>query len=490
MALLSVTTLTTAAAGTGKTFVRCAVFLTDDFLPNESGIHFSNFPAFPDKIVKAVIDRHPNFDETWLRNRVQLIPDEELEKWKSEMSGPWEYFENKDLDGAHIAIDEIHEYCSTRHTKAYRYEWQKWLGQLRHRGATFEGISQDKSKIADEMKDEAGTRLEMVAAKTERDPWFKILLGDWYELLSCFTGNWPEAVLVYEKRKNDGRWENVTTYRFRLEGRYFDLFDSHSAPKKGGQKKLSDFRRRWERFGRMRTFAWFFARNWLNVAKRFAKIGAIVWLLWSIPHWFEWFKPGSDQPAEASSVAKTEPNTYTKPATPAAERDPIQTRAERDREKRAEVEKAKRDNAERILRSEIADRDREAERLRETLAERAEHDRRRSEIVLMTPGRIVLRNGTTYEVGDEIRIGDHRGETLKRVDYSRRVAELSNGVLLGLGGLRTIGNDASKQRPDVRKPLHETGSTSTNGGAKRGQRTAVDALSRQNAFAPVRPVSR
>ena len=44
MATRSVVTCTVGAAGSGKSFRRCAHFIVNEFLPEHDGVHWSNFP--------------------------------------------------------------------------------------------------------------------------------------------------------------------------------------------------------------------------------------------------------------------------------------------------------------------------------------------------------------------------------------------------------------------------------------------------------------
>src|SRR5437763_1315821 len=100
---MAVIEFTAAPSGTGKSFDRCARFLADQWLPLAEGVHWSNFPVFIDPLVAYVLERHPDFHEPWLRERVQTIPADELDRWRREESGPWTFFLGKDLTGAHVA---------------------------------------------------------------------------------------------------------------------------------------------------------------------------------------------------------------------------------------------------------------------------------------------------------------------------------------------------------------------------------------------------
>ena len=80
MGARSVITLTTGPAGSGKTYVRCARFLVDEWLPERKGIHYSNFPVFRDKAAEFVA-RKLNKTSDELLDRIQIIPDAVLNTW-------------------------------------------------------------------------------------------------------------------------------------------------------------------------------------------------------------------------------------------------------------------------------------------------------------------------------------------------------------------------------------------------------------------------
>ena len=63
--------------------------------------------------------------------RVLAIPLGVLHDWELERSGPWEYFHDVDLTGAHIALDEAHNVVGVHHSKAHKQAWSSWLGEIR-----------------------------------------------------------------------------------------------------------------------------------------------------------------------------------------------------------------------------------------------------------------------------------------------------------------------------------------------------------------------
>ena len=85
----------------------------------------------------------------------------------------WEYFQGADLKYAHIAIDEIHNFVSPSSSEAYVEKWDQFLGEVRHRGCTFEGLTQDIAQVDQVFVGRAAVRMELIPAEDFRDPYFK-----------------------------------------------------------------------------------------------------------------------------------------------------------------------------------------------------------------------------------------------------------------------------------------------------------------------------
>src|SRR5690606_37593265 len=94
--------------------------------------------TFRERIASHLCKRFEGSDAAQWLERMQLIPPGEIERWREGQSGPWDFFADKDLGQAHIAIDEIHVFCGRNTAAAVRKKWQDWLGEIRHRGATVE----------------------------------------------------------------------------------------------------------------------------------------------------------------------------------------------------------------------------------------------------------------------------------------------------------------------------------------------------------------
>jgi len=277
MGARSVITLTTGPAGSGKTYVRCSRFLCDEWLPERTGIHYSNFPIFREKVAEFVSKRMGKAEENLLE-RMQIIPTEVMNTWISGQSGPWDFFHNKNLDGCHIAIDECHNFCGAKTHHRVRARWQAWLGEIRHQGATVEFLSQSPEKVAREIHYEAGLRLSLINSEDRRDPFLGILLGDWYELKAAFiTGDYQTVVWEVERRNVDGKWVEQNKRMFTLDPRYFELYDSFSRPVQGGEKSHGQ-PREYQKRSRSALVWWFFKRNAFSIVPRFALVASVVYL--------------------------------------------------------------------------------------------------------------------------------------------------------------------------------------------------------------------
>jgi len=293
MSSRSVIMLTTGESGSGKSYIRCARFLVDEFLPEEIGTHWSNFPlgevpsdhayppdydgeTFKQRICKTVA-RKKDCSPDDVAERIQIIPDTELRRWLNGQSGPWDFFRDVDLAGCHIAIDEIHNYCGRKTPRATKQKWQEWLGEIRHRRATIEFLSQHPQKIATEIEYEAGVRLQLVNEATRRDPIFGILIGEWYEIKAGLLRlGYTRAAWVLEKRQVDKKWVTQDKRRIILDGDYFKYYDSFSAPQKGGEGGQLQ-KQPWQRMNPLSLLWWFIKRNLGRLALRGAIIAFVVW---------------------------------------------------------------------------------------------------------------------------------------------------------------------------------------------------------------------
>lgn len=290
---MAVVILTTGVPGCGKTYVRAARFIVDDFLVNnQKGMHISNFPLNIDVIAEDVSKkinssigffglkrRRTTPDD--VKKRIFLIPDEELQRWRAETSGPWNYFADTDLKYCHIALDEVHNFISNNSTSEHLKKWDDFLGEVRHRGCTFEGVTQDIAQVNRVLIGRAAVRLELIPAEDLRDPFFKIKMMDWYELKASLTGSFHKTVFMFEKRKQFMSWVTNHSSRFLLVPEYFKYFNSFSASLQEKEKGATDEGRavqyEYQRRGKLALVFWFLRRNFFTL---FWRIGVACFLFW------------------------------------------------------------------------------------------------------------------------------------------------------------------------------------------------------------------
>ncbi len=270
--------ITCGVAGSGKTFVRGCRFVIDRFLlDNQTGRHISNLPLNIDAIAEHVSERDSRIYEDVV-DQLEIIPAVEMKKWENEESGPWEYFANVDLTDCHIAIDEAHRVCGSKHSKEHVKQWQIWIGELRHQGAACEFITQAESKLPREIRDEAGLMYFLEDRAYRRDGIFSIPFSDWSELSACFTRRYSSAFCVHEVRDIGGRKQKFDGAPAIVERDpfYFKFYDSYSAPNenaKAAREKKYEFEKR----SRVGLVLWFLRRNVINFM--FSKPTAILLIL-------------------------------------------------------------------------------------------------------------------------------------------------------------------------------------------------------------------
>ena len=238
---MSTIIITTGVPGCGKSYVRCARFLYDSFLPDTNGVHYSNFPVNVDTLCDTLERRRKInlFSRFFVRHlptaedyksRVKVIPEDVMRSWRDYTSGPWDYFKGLDLRYCHIALDEIHEICRRDMPEDIYSKWDEFLGTIRHRGCTIEGLTQDISLVSKCFVSRCSLRYELIPCEDLRDPFFKIPLGDWYQLKASFTGEYHKTVFLQEYMKQgNGRFKKTDTRRFLIDPFYFDFYNSYSS---------------------------------------------------------------------------------------------------------------------------------------------------------------------------------------------------------------------------------------------------------------------
>ncbi len=261
---MAVIEYTVGAAGTGKSFIRCAKFLVDEWLPYHEGRHISNFPLEVDNIVDYVSKKYkdiPHCSPERLYERLLVIPDAVLDTWILFESGPWEYFADFHFNGDHISIDEIHNFCPASAPKEYLKKWNDWLGEIRHEGATIEFLTQNEAKVSKSIEIESGLRRELTGRSDKVNP----LTGcqyhvDW-NLIARFNGKYRQKTTVTTKRRIGKIWKPDTKYPtiVTLDPFYFQFYDSYAAAFQSG-KKGKTAEQPYKRLGRFRFWVWYLQR--------------------------------------------------------------------------------------------------------------------------------------------------------------------------------------------------------------------------------------
>lgn len=460
----SVITLTTGRSGSGKSFVRCAAQFVDELLPETETVVWTNFPIgvvpddhdyppryegerFVDRMAEAVAEKTGATVTEYLE-RLNIIPKAECERWRTGESGPWDFFKDKDIGNCHIAIDEVHVFCGSDSKPATKHAWKNWLGEIRHRGASVELISQHRDKIAKELIKEAGVQLSLVKIDDLRDPICGIQMGDWYELRAkFFTGQYTSTVVEIERMDQDGKPVEVNRRQFKLVGDYFRFYDSFSAPESGTGAGAKRPRKEFERRGRCNLLLWFFVRNSPQLSWR---IGLVSFLMWvALGGGAAWGAEKFDDAVnwvahrQKRMAAERKGETYKPEAAPGAA--PGGTVPEGKMLVTPEQQKL------------LADLDRREQALAARVAEFEASEAELSELVLVTQTEIVMRSGEAYAPGDAIESGKHKGARVAAIDYRRRVVRLSDGEILRMGGGVGVLSDGVPNLPGSETTAHVGG---------------------------------
>ena len=278
MAKRVVTMLVTAPARSGKTYRRCAHFITQEFLPLETGLHISNFPINMQALCDYM-EKNKGMSPDVTRSRIELIPQDVLDTWRKGTSGPWDYFRGRDISNAHIAIDEVHKYCGRLASKNIRTKWQEFCGELGHSQATIEFISQAPEKIAREIEFESEKRLMLVNLGEQRDPFLGIRRSDWKEI-TCrlFGGKYEHLIREQEQIQQNGKWVPGESLLLKLDPELFAVYDSFSQADNGA-KKASGYDLE-TRSRSLPSLLWYVAKR--NAEVLLPRIGIALALVWLV----------------------------------------------------------------------------------------------------------------------------------------------------------------------------------------------------------------
>jgi len=520
MGARAVVSFTTGPAGSYKSYSRCARFLLEEFLPRGRGlpeekqpIHYSNFPikfepwtdvngvARPGLIALAA---ELGFDEAEVRRRVRVIPAEEMERWRNNglrgrsqklvAHGPWDYFgeefaAERPLAGAYISIDECHNYIPVTAAGVVQDAWSQFLGELRHRGATIEFLSQHEAKVHKCIQHETEVRFELVNNDLKRDPFFKITCYCWRQLRAKLGMNATPSYWQLEYRQIMGKWRLVDggAMHYRVDPRLYGAYDSHAQPVAGGKAGGPGLEEA-ERYSWPRFLAWFVLENLsqltvkglyltlfiLAVVFRSQLFGIYFWFFSSV---VPGQQDGEPKATDAAAVVEASPVDRTRaeleklgvvaPAADDRDAEVLLAQARRVNELLDRVDEAE---AQRILAEKMA-----AELLAQATAAHA--------VVAICGDVVVLRNGDRVRVGEAITGGEFAGRRIKGVDHERRAVRLAGGEVLRMGGVRHAGGGmqwdpvaaAATAAAQLRGSLPATGGDGRGGAAGDSRGEAVAA---------------
>lgn len=449
------TTYTTGESGSGKSLIRCAHFLVDEFLPDETGVHYSNFPVRFDKLAEVM-----GWTDEQVRERVQLIPADELIKWRDGNSGPWEYWKGVNFKGAHIALDEAHRYCGTSHPKHHITAWMEFCGRVRHDGGTVEFVTQNSAKLSKKVSDEAGVWIDVVSPLRRKEPFSGATWYDTLQVASKLLGR--QVGLSFELRHSKGsgtkKWNLETMISHWHQAKYFSVYDSYNVVHLEGQGdgKGAEVRRPkepWERFSLPYLLVWYFARNAMPLGLRLVAISLLVWA-------FAFNGIGSAVSTvlnagmqSSAKLAKQSGRDYTvQPdrTKPVASGEPQPTLA-------APYNKAANGKELAALREEHGVLASEIDAMKTELE-------RRSVLTAVLGENAYFGDGNVYKVGDHINEGIHRGQFIREVNCKLGRVRLSNGTMLRLG---VVSRDALERLRQY-VPAHSPGMPTAPGGLRPG----------------------
>ncbi len=455
MGLRTVVVFTVGAGRSGKSYRRCAHFLVREFLPNDQGRHVSNFPiqfdpwtddaGVPRAGLVAIAKEMSNIEEAVVRERVLVIPPDEVAKWRNDgytgktgqpLHGPWETFKDFDLRGCHLAIDEIHNFCGTKSHGNIRAEWQKWLGELGHRGATIEFLTQAEGKVAKEISMEAEIRYDLVAQESRRDPILRIQNYYWYNLWAKLTGRWKPSCWIHEARQVKKKFvDEGNAERFWFDPKLFGVYNTWSAPQAGGQGG-GPGKKEYERMTWPQLLLWFLFANAVQLSTPIVLTVAVLlgWFnrSWIVDSYFASFSlPGVAAPGSATPGAKPPaaavvagqggalavpvklPTFEGRPLTPEKVFDVV-ARLELLEDQAVLHEETMTHQSERLAEME--------KRLLEAFA-----------VSGVSRDRVYFMDGGSYAIGERIDFGPYEGLKVESIDYGKRVVLLEGGKSLRMG---------------------------------------------------------
>lgn len=275
---MAVHEVTVARSGAGKTY-HIVWRLVHDWLPFPHNRNFfTNLPINCDRLAAYIVTTHPDLSSQGALAKIRLFDREVTDSWLNEKSGPWEFFDGLDVDAGRIVIDEVHNFIHVKSSAEYVMKWRKWLGELRHCGATFEAISQYETKIHPLIRHECGLIRRLASSDDKRDPLFWVRFGDHYQILSKIRGYYASRVFFSEFTDEAGKWLKTGGGSFPIIPKIYTLYDSYSAPiaKGAAAAKLSPHPYARMTWGEL--LQWYFSRNGIRIVGATGVYALLIYL--------------------------------------------------------------------------------------------------------------------------------------------------------------------------------------------------------------------
>lgn len=263
-------TITAGPGGTGKSYKAVHDTLTKHWPEGRRVI--TNIPMYPDKMREYYGKDSPGVTvfevpASWKNLDLDGAP-------ASSLSGPWnfELFEG-DISNTVIIIDEAHNFIRN---KQHAKRWGVWIGEIRHRGARVELLTQATAKLPTEILREAQDVLLLSSMNRVQEPITGLRMGDLYQIVAKIQRRPCRITRVTTEERNGRRTRTVDKELIRLKPEIFALYNSYNAPEAGGQAgKETEV---WER----RSLPWLifaaFANSTWPVLIRVVGVGVFVWL--------------------------------------------------------------------------------------------------------------------------------------------------------------------------------------------------------------------
>lgn len=426
--------ITTGVMGVGKSYTRVRL-LAESWLRDPDLRIVSNIDLNREAIGEYAAAKY-GADPAAVADRIRRIPEEVIDEWRRELSGPWEYWAGVDLSNTHIIIDESHEVCSKLHKNDHVRNWQEWIRTIRHRGATVEFISQTDEDFPPAMRAICQKKFYISTGEDIRDPYVNIAFDDWYQLWAKFvSGKYQPRIAQEEYLVMDGKPKRNDIQWFTREPWVFELYNSEQATAEG----TSGARRKkaWEKFGRLGFLAWFAKRNtfrvllspkvWVMAFVLFASCGGGSWAYGQMVGFLN--ATMSQQLGMESEKKDQKPKGVIDP-----EQKILVARGDYElhRKEHKRLLELQQVNARKLTQLQMTNRELERQYLDAlSVVDRYRLEAERgSKIRMLTPSLVVMENGDQIRAGQEVRSGRYAGQSVVSINFPQREVSLSSGVVL------------------------------------------------------------